>query len=197
MGQRTRRQSTHGSQISRTPRSRTSPGCRPAIPNGSRARRSSTTARCYASDLPAVMQAKYELLNRSGVLAFEYDTAQFADLGGMARLKEWLRQRRPAFDGSAPQPRGPQGPVAARRAGLRQERRRQMPPPASTASRCCGSISPRSTTSTSASPNAICARRWRRLTSWRPACCGSTRSRKALRPATATAARRAACSARS
>jgi len=55
------------------------------------------------SDLPAVMQAKYELLNRGGVLSFEYDTAQFADLGGMARLKEWLKLRRPAFDGSAPQ----------------------------------------------------------------------------------------------
>ena len=52
------------------------------------------------TDLPAVMQAKYELLNRSGVLAFEYDTAKFADLGGMTRLKEWLKQRRPAFDGS-------------------------------------------------------------------------------------------------
>lgn len=38
------------------------------------------------ADLPAVMQAKYELLNRGGVLAFEYDTAQFADLGGMSRL---------------------------------------------------------------------------------------------------------------
>ncbi len=50
------------------------------------------------SDLPGVMQAKYELLNRSGVLAFEYDTAKFADLGGMTRLKEWLRQRRPAFE---------------------------------------------------------------------------------------------------
>ncbi|HEY8537827.1 MAG TPA: AAA family ATPase [Steroidobacteraceae bacterium] len=53
------------------------------------------------SDLPAVMKAKYELLNRSGVLAFEYDTAKFADLGGMTRLKDWLRQRRPAFDGTA------------------------------------------------------------------------------------------------
>jgi SpoVK/Ycf46/Vps4 family AAA+-type ATPase len=53
------------------------------------------------TDLPAVMQAKYELLNRSGVLAFEYDTAKFADLGGMTRLKEWLKQRRPAFDGSS------------------------------------------------------------------------------------------------
>ena len=61
------------------------------------------------SDLPAVMQAKYELLNRGGVLAFEYDTAQFADLGGMTKLKEWLRQRRPAFDGSAPKLEAPKG----------------------------------------------------------------------------------------
>ncbi len=61
------------------------------------------------SDLPAVMQAKYELLNRGGVLAYEYDTAQFADLGGMARLKEWLRHRKPAFDGSAPKLEAPKG----------------------------------------------------------------------------------------
>jgi SpoVK/Ycf46/Vps4 family AAA+-type ATPase len=61
------------------------------------------------NDLPAVMQAKYELLNRGGVLAFEYDTAQFADLGGMTRLKEWLRRRKPAFDGSAPQLDAPKG----------------------------------------------------------------------------------------
>jgi SpoVK/Ycf46/Vps4 family AAA+-type ATPase len=61
------------------------------------------------SDLPGVMQAKYELLNRSGVLSFEYDTAQFADLGGMARLKEWLKLRKPAFDGSAPQLEAPKG----------------------------------------------------------------------------------------
>jgi SpoVK/Ycf46/Vps4 family AAA+-type ATPase len=61
------------------------------------------------TDLPAVMQAKYELLNRGGVLAFEYDTAQFADLGGMARLKEWLRLRKPAFDGSAPHLDAPKG----------------------------------------------------------------------------------------
>ncbi len=62
-----------------------------------------------ASDLPALMQAKYALLNRSGVLSFEYDTAKFADLGGMARLKEWLRQRRAAFDGSAPRLDPPKG----------------------------------------------------------------------------------------
>lgn len=61
------------------------------------------------SDLPAVMQAKYELFNRGGVLAFEYETAQFAELGGMAKLKDWLRQRKPAFDGSAPQLEAPKG----------------------------------------------------------------------------------------
>jgi SpoVK/Ycf46/Vps4 family AAA+-type ATPase len=62
-----------------------------------------------ASDLPALMQAKYQLLNRSGVLAYEYDTAKFADLGGMRKLKEWLRQRRSAFDGSAPHLDAPKG----------------------------------------------------------------------------------------
>lgn len=61
------------------------------------------------SDLPGVMRAKYELLNRGGVLAFEYDTARFADLGGMNRLKEWLRQRQPAFDGSVAKLDAPKG----------------------------------------------------------------------------------------
>ncbi|HZF25066.1 MAG TPA: AAA family ATPase [Steroidobacteraceae bacterium] len=53
-------------------------------------------------DLPGIMQAKYELLNRSGVLSYEHDTAKFADIGGLERLKEWLRQRKPAFDGGVP-----------------------------------------------------------------------------------------------
>jgi len=51
------------------------------------------------SDLPAVMQAKYDLLNRSGTLQFEYDTAKFNDVGGMDRLKSWLDQRRSVFRG--------------------------------------------------------------------------------------------------
>ena len=50
------------------------------------------------SDLPGVMQAKYELLNRGGALQFEYDTAHFSDVGGLARLKKWLTQRRHAFE---------------------------------------------------------------------------------------------------
>ncbi len=51
------------------------------------------------NDLPEVMQAKYELLNRGGALQFEYDTARFNDVGGLSRLKKWLSHRRPAFRG--------------------------------------------------------------------------------------------------
>jgi hypothetical protein len=51
------------------------------------------------SDLPGVMQAKYELLNRGGALQFEYDTAKFSDVGGLSRLKAWLSQRKSVFRG--------------------------------------------------------------------------------------------------
>lgn len=53
------------------------------------------------SDLPQVMQAKYELLNQGGALQFEYDTATFGDVGGLSRLKQWLSQRRAAFRGDS------------------------------------------------------------------------------------------------
>ena len=49
------------------------------------------------SDLPGVMQAKYELLNRGGILHYEYDTARFGDVGGLENLKRWLELRKPAF----------------------------------------------------------------------------------------------------
>ncbi len=52
-----------------------------------------------ASDLPGVMQTKYELLNRTGVLSFEYETTSFADVAGLVNLKAWLNQRRPALAG--------------------------------------------------------------------------------------------------
>ena len=51
------------------------------------------------SDLPDVMQAKYELLNRGGALQFEYDTARFRDVGGFSKLRTWLSQRKSAFRG--------------------------------------------------------------------------------------------------
>ncbi|MDH4107345.1 MAG: AAA family ATPase [Gammaproteobacteria bacterium] len=50
------------------------------------------------SDLPAVMEAKYRLLNRDGILQYEYDTARFSDVGGFGRLKAWLSKRRGAFE---------------------------------------------------------------------------------------------------
>ena len=49
------------------------------------------------SDLPEVMQAKYELLGRDGVLSFEYETERFAEVGGMRHLKSWLELRRQAL----------------------------------------------------------------------------------------------------
>ena len=46
------------------------------------------------SDLPNVMQAKYELLNKGGILHYEYDTASFSDVGGLNNLKRWLSLRK-------------------------------------------------------------------------------------------------------
>jgi SpoVK/Ycf46/Vps4 family AAA+-type ATPase len=43
------------------------------------------------------MQAKYELLNRGGILQYEYDTTRFAEVGGLSNLKRWLELRKPAF----------------------------------------------------------------------------------------------------
>jgi len=48
-------------------------------------------------DLPEVMRAKYELLNRDDMLSFEFDTAMFSEVGGMRRLKHWLQQREQLF----------------------------------------------------------------------------------------------------
>ena len=55
-------------------------------------------------DLPVVMQAKFELLGRDGVLTYEYDTARFAEVAGLERLKEWLRLREPVFAGTLNKP---------------------------------------------------------------------------------------------
>ena len=57
-----------------------------------------------ANDLPTVMRTKFELLGRDGVLSYEYDTARFADVGGLARLKHWLELRRQVFTGGRPTP---------------------------------------------------------------------------------------------
>jgi len=61
------------------------------------------------SDVPMVMQAKYEMLNRGGVLHYEPDTAGFGEVGGLANFKAWLEKRCAAFDGSAPELDPPRG----------------------------------------------------------------------------------------
>jgi hypothetical protein len=62
------------------------------------------------SELPDVMRAKYELLGHDSPLSFEYETAKFAEIGGMQRLRQWLEARKSFFrdDGNDPldPPRG-------------------------------------------------------------------------------------------
>jgi ATPase family associated with various cellular activities (AAA) len=61
------------------------------------------------ADLQGVLAAKYQLLNRGGTLTYEPDTAKAADVGGMQNLRNWLTNRKPAFDGSAPELDSPKG----------------------------------------------------------------------------------------
>jgi SpoVK/Ycf46/Vps4 family AAA+-type ATPase len=62
-----------------------------------------------ASDIQTVTRAKHELLNRNGVLGFEADSRHLVDLGGMSRLKQWLKSRVPAISGTGPLPDVPRG----------------------------------------------------------------------------------------
>jgi hypothetical protein len=62
-----------------------------------------------ASSVPALMKAKYELLNHNGILRYEHDAAAFGEVGGLLKLKAWLATRRAAYDGSAPQLDAPKG----------------------------------------------------------------------------------------
>lgn len=50
-----------------------------------------------SSDIPGVMKAKYDLLNKDGILHFEYETEKFSDIGGFNNLKQWLEKREMAF----------------------------------------------------------------------------------------------------
>ena len=61
------------------------------------------------TDIAAVTEAKYQLLNRHGILHYEPTTQGMADVGGFERFKDWLRKRGVAFDGSAPDLDVPKG----------------------------------------------------------------------------------------
>lgn len=49
------------------------------------------------NDLPEINKAKFELIDMDGVLSFEYDTEKFSAVGGLASLKEWVKQREAIF----------------------------------------------------------------------------------------------------
>lgn len=59
-------------------------------------------------DLPELNRKKFELLDMQGVIGFEYETARFADVGGLHNFKRWLADRQTAFltPGLADIPRG-------------------------------------------------------------------------------------------
>lgn len=50
-----------------------------------------------AHDVKEISRAKFQLLNMEGILSYEYDTAQFSDVGGLTQLKKWLAERKSAF----------------------------------------------------------------------------------------------------
>ena len=49
------------------------------------------------SDIPEINRLKFELLDSEGVLRFEYDTEELANVAGLHNLKAWLNVRRQAF----------------------------------------------------------------------------------------------------
>jgi len=49
------------------------------------------------TDLPGVMKTKFQLIGQDGVLAYGFDTARFADVGGLEQLKSWLALRKSVF----------------------------------------------------------------------------------------------------
>jgi len=52
-----------------------------------------------ASDIEMVMEEKFKLLNREGVLSYEYEHVAFEDIAGLATLKRWIGDRKPVFEG--------------------------------------------------------------------------------------------------
>ncbi len=52
------------------------------------------------ADLPEINRAKFELLDLQGAVSFEYETAKFADVGGLRQFKRWLTERQAFFLGT-------------------------------------------------------------------------------------------------
>lgn len=64
-----------------------------------------------ALDVPTILSEKKQIIRKSGILEYCEETADYASIGGMDLLKEWLEDRGEAFDAEArqfglPQPKG-------------------------------------------------------------------------------------------
>ena len=53
-----------------------------------------------SQDLERVTRARYQLLEHSGAISIEFDTDDFAMVGGLHNLKRWIERRRGAFLGA-------------------------------------------------------------------------------------------------
>ncbi|HYQ72760.1 MAG TPA: AAA family ATPase, partial [Gammaproteobacteria bacterium] len=62
-----------------------------------------------AEDLDRLTRARYQLLENGGALSCEFNTADFADVGGLAKLKRWIALRREAFLEAGNTPDAPRG----------------------------------------------------------------------------------------
>ena len=61
-------------------------------------------------DLPRVMEEKFKLLNRDGVLSFEYENIGFDDIAGLSKLKQWIVDRKAIFQSNEENPYGLEAP---------------------------------------------------------------------------------------
>ncbi|MDJ0654021.1 MAG: AAA family ATPase [Xanthomonadales bacterium] len=50
-----------------------------------------------SQDVRRVMEEKFGLLNRGGVLSYEYELVGFDDIAGLVTMKKWISDRRPVF----------------------------------------------------------------------------------------------------
>ena len=61
------------------------------------------------ADLERVTRARYRLLEHNGALSCEFDTDDFAAVGGLQHLKRWVERRRDAFLNAGPDSDMPRG----------------------------------------------------------------------------------------
>ena len=60
-------------------------------------------------DLERITQARYRLLETNGALSCDFDTTNFADVGGLTSLKRWIKLRRDGLPGSGRMQDSPRG----------------------------------------------------------------------------------------